>query len=174
MDEIVIRKTKVKDIKQIADLTNAIWRSAYAHIMPQEIFEKIEEEKDQQIEIAEKRVNKYGRIEYVAVQGDKVVGLVIGKVQSRYHEYDSRGFANLGGLYIDPEYQHLGIGKKLFDKVVEHFKGQGYKKMFLGVLKDNVQARRAYEKWGCKLDDYERPFEIMGYSFPEVFYIFDL
>lgn len=43
-----------------------------------------------------------------------------------------------------------------------------------GVLKDNHNARKVYEKWGGKLDEYTQPFVKLGVSYDEVFYTYDL
>ena len=41
-------------------------------------------------------------------------------------------------------------------------------------MQDNKQARKAYEKWGGKLDAYSQPYVKEGKEYVEVFYTFDL
>ena len=87
----------------------------------------------------------------------------------------TRFFADLNGLYIHPDYQHIGLGKEFFDIFVEEIKKKNINKFMLGVLKDNLQARKAYEKWGGKLDTtYSLPYENCGVKTEEVFYIYEL
>ena len=175
MSQIKIRKTAVDDIEEGFRLVNRIWRIAYAHIMPKEIFDQRDAALDEKIKKAkEAGVNKDGRIDYVAVDGDRIVAIVKGTSVSGYKRYRNMDYADLTAVYIDPEYQRQGLGKKLFDKVVEFFKSQGRTRMTIGVLKENHAARKAYEKWGGRLDGYEKYFVKQGHSFPEVFYLYDL
>ena len=88
--------------------------------------------------------------------------------------FNELGFADLKALYVHPDFQHLGIGKALFDVFVQEIKKKGIKKFVIGVLKDNKQARKAYEKWGGTLDKYTQPFILDGKGYPEVFYTYDL
>lgn len=173
MKKITIRKTTIDDIEQTVKLSNVVWRITYAHILPQEIFDERDAKTEEKILKAKKTgVNVNGRVDYVALDGGKVVAFVAGKTESDYEYY--KGYADLMAIYIDPAYQHLGIGKKLFDKVAAFFKNQGFKRMVIGVLKENHQARKAYEKWGGKLDNYEMPFVRLDCTTTEVFYIYNL
>jgi hypothetical protein len=42
------------------------------------------------------------------------------------------------------------------------------------VFKENTQARKAYEKWGGKLDEGEGKYERGSFTAPLVYYVFDL
>jgi ribosomal protein S18 acetylase RimI-like enzyme len=175
MSAIVIRKTTIADIDQTVRLGNKVWRAAYAHIMSPEVFDARDAKADEKIKQAKEiGVNMSGRIDYVAVDGNKVVAFAIGTTESGYENY--KGHADLMAIYINPEYQRFGLGRKLFDKVVAFFKKEGCKMMVIGVLKENTQARKAYEKWGGKLDAYETQWKekVTGLSFPEVFYTYNL
>ena len=176
MKNIIIRNARKSDAEQFVKLKNTVWKSAYAHFMPKEIFDDNDAKVNERIaKFKTRELNKKGSIDLVAIVGDKIVALVGGDALSSYDHYKELGFADLCAIYIDLEYQNCGIGRKLFEKVTRHFRKLGCKKMVIGVFKDNVQARKAYEKWGCVLDTtYEEPFEKMGYTFPEVFYIYDL
>ena len=171
MKNIIIRKTEETDAEQYVKLHMKVWRSAYGHFMPEEIFTDNETKMNERISNFR---NRMGEIDYVATDGEKIIAFVVGKSISQYEHYEKLGYSELTGIYIDPDYQHIGLGKKLFDLIVSELRKLGKTKMVIGVLKDNLQARKAYEKWGCELDTYEKPFEKMGHVFPEVFYIFNL
>ena len=53
-------------------------------------------------------------------------------------------------------------------------KSNGATKFVIGVLKDNHNAKKVYEKWGGKLDEYTQPFVKLGVGYDEVFYTYDL
>jgi len=58
----------------------------------------------------------------------------------------------LGGIYIDPAFQHTGIGTIMiaaFEKIASQ---KGYSCLCLWVLTENNQARRFYEKMGYAPD----------------------
>ena len=61
-----------------------------------------------------------------------------------------------------------------FDEFVKSIAQNKQSKFVIGVLEENKQARRAYEKWGGKLSSYSEDFEISNVSRKEVFYEYDL
>lgn len=56
-------------------------------------------------------------------------------------------------LHIDilPDYQHMGLGKKLMDTLCSHLRQKGVKGIMLTVWKYNDNARKFYEKYGFTL-----------------------
>ena len=79
-----------------------------------------------------------------------------------------------GALYIDTNYQGLGIGSS-FKNIFEQWAIEnGATQYVIGVLKDNVKARRVYESWGGKLSEVEEDFVKLGVGYSEVFYTYDL
>lgn len=81
-----------------------------------------------------------------------------------YEDEAIRGFISIindefiGALFIDTDYQGLGIGSKLIDYV-----SNKYKKLQLAVYKDNECAVRFYEKKGFKVI-LEQANEDSGFS----------
>lgn len=69
---------------------------------------------------------------------------VIGYVGYRLHE----GFAEMMNFVVKKNYQHQGFGSLLFEESLEHFKKTGIHTVSLEVRKNNIQARRFYEKHG--------------------------
>lgn len=175
VQNIKIRKAVKSDWEQIFKLTLTVWRIAYAHIMPQEIFDWREKSS---AETLEKRKdiepNTSDHFSFVAEVDNKIVAFALAKTVSNYEHYKELNCSDLYAIYIDPKYQRIGLGRKLFDLVVSEFKKVGSAKMVIGVLKENLQARKAYEKWGGVLDTYESYYTKLEYKFSEVFYIFNL
>jgi|GEM_PF-133515 len=175
MQTISIRKATKSDWEQIFKLSTRVWRSAYSHIMPQEIFTHREEtlydtlEKRKNIE-----PNTNDHFAFVAEDKNKIVAFALAQTISNYAHYKELAHSDLYAIYVDKNYQHKGLGKRLFDLIVAKLKKTGSKKMVIGVLKDNLQARRAYEKWGGELDDYESYYKKLNHKFKEVFYLYDL
>ena len=172
--EYKIRKTEPKDVEQYVRLNTYVWRCAYKDIFPESVFVEGEKNINITIENFSKRFKNPNGISYVAEIDGKIVGIMSGSYLSGNEHFKEQGFADLRALYVHPDFQHLGIGKALFDAFVEEIKKKGIAKFVIGCLKENKQARKAYEKWSGKLDEYSQPFVINGVDYPEVFYTYDL
>ena len=58
------------------------------------------------------------------------------------------GYVEIMLLYVLPEWQHKGIGKKLLSHTLRKMRGKGYKSAVLDTVENNQNARRFYEKFG--------------------------
>ncbi len=47
-------------------------------------------------------------------------------------------------------------------------------KYIIGVLKDNIKARKVYESWGGELSEYEYNYVVMNVAYPIVFYTMEI
>jgi len=176
---IIIRNVKKSDAEQYVRLNAKVWRSAYSHFMPEEIFNKVEGDIDSRIKtisesLGQENIETNGRLCLVAIDDNKVIAYAFATAPCGYANYKEQGYFALHGISVDPEYQGHGLGKKLFHMIASEFLKHGWSKMVNGVLKENNNARQFYEKMGGELDTFEQPFEKLGYSFPEVYYTYDL
>ena len=171
---IKIRKVEENDAKKWYKFVNKVWRDAYKNIFPEEVFlekEKNTEEKEKHFN--ENIYNSNDKIALVAEFEDKIVGVMFGVINSNYEDFNSE-YADLVGLYIDPNFQRKGIGSTFKKKFEKWAKENGAGKYVIGVLKDNKKARNIYELWGGKLSTYEQKICKLGKEYKEVFYTFDL
>ena len=117
--KIKIRKVEENDAKKWYKFVNKVWRDAYKNIFPEEVFlekEKNTEEKEKHFN--ENIYNSNDKIALVAENEDRIIGIMFGVIKSNY-EYFNSEYADLVGLYIDPNFQRKGIGstfKKMFEK----------------------------------------------------------
>ena len=168
-----IRKVKPEDARDWFVLGNKVWRDAYSHIFPEEVFI----EKDNQVEektktFTDKMKNDDKNIAYVAEYNGEIIGIMRGSINSSYNHFNE--YADLIALYVDPKYQGLGIGSS-FKNIFEQWAIEnGATQYVIGVLKDNIKARKVYESWGGKLSEFEEYFVKLGVGYPEVFYTYDL
>ena len=175
MKNIIIRKVQPVDAEQFIKLVNYVWRVTYSHIFPEAVF--IDREKKAETRI--KEFDKYyyndnTKMVYVAEHGEKIVGVIFGRIDSGYEYFNEKGYADLEALYIHPDYQGLGISSKFKNLFLNWAKENGATKFIIGVLKDNLNARKVYEKWGGKLDEHTQPFVKLGVGYDEVFYTYNL
>ena len=172
---IIIRQVKKEDAEQYIKLTNIVWRDAYKHIFPEEVFIERENNIDAKIEkFPTYAYNDDTQMMYVAEHEGRIVGFVSAKLISGYSYFAEKGYADLMAMYIHPEYQGEGIASKFKNMFEKWAKENGATKYVIGVLRDNHKARRVYEKWGGKLEEYFQPFVKLGVGYDEVFYTYDL
>ena len=149
--DIKIRKVNQTDATKWFKFVNKVWRDTYKSIFPEEVFlekEKNVEEKEKNFN--QKICNDNKNIALVAEYKGEIIGIMCGSINSNYEHFNLE-YADLIGLYIDPDFQEKGIGssfKKMFE---EWARKNGATKYVIGVLKDNQKARVVYEKWGGKL-----------------------
>ncbi len=65
----------------------------------------------------------------------------------------------VSSLYVLPEYQGFGIGKKLMSEAYSIAKERQYQKVWLGVMKQNIKSLEWYKKLGF-IFDVEEPFRM--------------
>ena len=175
MKDIIFRKVERRDAEQFVKLNNFVWRVAYKDIFPEEVFVERDDFASEKIQNFESiYYNDDTEIVYVAEHNAKIVGLLLGRIDSDYNYFNEQGYADLQALYVHPDYQGQGIASRLKYIFVEWAKKNGAERFVIGVLKDNKGARSVYEKWGGKLDTHTQPFQKLGKDYAEVFYTFEI
>ena len=171
---LTIRKTKPEDARGWYALGNKVWRDAYSHIFPEEVFIEKENQVEERIKVfSDKMKNDNDIISLVAEYDGEIIGIMCGRIKSAYSQF-SADYADLEAIYIDPRFQGCGVGTRFKQTFEEWAIKNGATKYVIGVLKDNTKAREVYESWGGKLSGYEADFVKLGVGYPEVFYTYDL
>lgn len=91
---------------------------------------------------------------YLAIKEKIAVGFIQGVIIPKDNElfdqltHDKYLEGWIGELYVKKEYREQGIGKKLYDKAVAHFKKNNCIHVRLIVLNGNKDAVKVYEKNG--------------------------
>ncbi len=147
LNKLIIRNAQKNDIEQIATIKVDGWRNAYSEIIDNEYLNNMSINKE-----INSYSNKYSLNDiYVAVLDNEVVGFC------RVYNYDESEFEDseidceIREIYVRPDIKRMGIGGKLFNFVLNHFKSNNKRKMYLGVFKDNYKSRNFYEKMGGTL-----------------------
>ncbi len=63
------------------------------------------------------------------------------------------GYAYIKDLYVLPEWQRKGYGRKLLMHTLRTMRGKGYLNAMLDTAEDNTGARRFYERFGFEKRD---------------------
>jgi GNAT superfamily N-acetyltransferase len=164
---IHIRKATAQDASSLAKTHVESWRSAYKGVIPQSYLDRLsyKEREAMWTDILSQQNNT--SIQLVAVDEDNtIIGFVAGgEAREAEFGYDSELYA----LYLLPEYQGQGIGKKLLRYLTEWLIQNGYHKLYLWVLEKN-KTRYFYEKLGAKKLEYSRTESFDDQQFIEIVY----
>lgn len=109
MAEIIYRKATIEDAKGIAKVNVDAWKESFCGVVNQEYLDALSYKK--RTADFSKRFTDGGfyRI-FVAEKGSKTVGFAdFGTPRENENQYD----AELYAIYVLPDYQGKGIGKKL-------------------------------------------------------------
>ncbi len=91
---------------------------------------------------------------FIAVFDNKVVGAVmIGYIKL----HDSL-HAEIGYIFVDPDYRHMGIGSALLSKAIEFLKENGIKAVWALTSPRNIATRFLFKKFGFK--EFANPREL--------------
>ncbi len=154
---ITIRDARESDAEAIAEVHDAAWRHAYRGIIPGRELERM---------IARRGPSWW---QSAIVRRSRLVVLDFDETIGGYASYGRNRVPALayGGevfeLYIAPEFQGLGFGKRLFSAARKDLAEHGYASFLVWALAENEPAlgfyrrlggkvvRRAYERFGTEL-----------------------
>ncbi len=166
--EIKVRKIKYEDIERVIEINTSCWEKSYKDILDDEI---LIERRNRSIERVEKWQRTFLELNaLVAEYNNEVIGYCIFSDKTDSIGCDSE----IKAIYIDVNSQKLGVGRKLVDSVKEIFRAQNKKKMIIWCLKDNMEARKFYEKIGGIPSEEIKYFEYNNKKFEEIGYIYEI
>ncbi|MEW6453401.1 MAG: GNAT family N-acetyltransferase [Pseudomonadota bacterium] len=141
---IEIRRAKPADAKAVADTHDEAWRAAYQGVIPGLELDKLINRRGP--DWWDSAIRKGSRIAILAF-GDKVAGYAnYGRNRARSLFYDGEIYE----LYLRPEYQGLGFGRRLFTSARRDLNQSGLKSMVIWALSDNDPAVEFYKALGGK------------------------
>ena len=150
-ERFTIRRADQKDVRALSLILTASWKQAYQNILSAEELEtSADAEKYEKIflSLTEKHSNRF----YIAHCNDFPCGMLY-SCPSR--DAELKGFAEIVAIYILPEFWGQGLGQALMNKVLQEI-SPFYAGVCLWVFKDNLRARRFYEKSGFSPDGREK------------------
>jgi RimJ/RimL family protein N-acetyltransferase len=130
---------KKKDIPRVQYVAKTSWHATYQGIIPRHIQDSFLQNAYSRDSM--KRRLKHSHI-FVAEMDMEIVGF------ANFSMVDQDGKAELGAIYLLPEFQGIGIGTALLNEGLK--KLPGIRKIHLRVEKHNVRAKRFYESKGFK------------------------
>src|SRR6266478_3248051 len=139
---IEIRRARAADAVALASAHDEAWRTAYRAIIPGPELDKLINRRG--AEWWEGAIRKGSRIS-ILVFGDTVAGYTnYGRNRARSLAYDGEIYE----LYLRPEFQGLGFGRKLFQSVRRDLGQSGLHSLVVWALSDNESAVEFYRNLG--------------------------
>src|SRR3989339_614955 len=95
---------------------------------------------------------------YIAKSEDKIIGIVVYIVNSSEVE--------IVNIAVYPEYQTMGVGKKLIDSVIDHTKKNDLKFLEVKTGNSSIGQIAFYQKAGFRITGVERDYFLKNYIDP--------
>ena len=141
---IEIRRAKASDASAVAETHDEAWRGAYQGVIPSLELDKLITRRGP--DWWDSAIRKGSRISILAF-GDKVAGYAnYGRNRARSLFYEGEIYE----LYLRPEYQGLGFGRRLFTAARRDLAQSGFKSLVVWALSDNEPALEFYRALGGK------------------------
>ena len=139
---IEVRRAKPSDAVAIAATHDEAWRGAYQGVIPGPELDKLINRRGPQW--WDSAIRKGSRIAVLAF-GDCVAGYAnYGRNRARSLYYDGEIYE----LYLRPEFQGLGFGRKLFSAARRDLTQSGLQSLVVWALSDNESAVEFYRALG--------------------------
>lgn len=161
-----IRPAAPDDALAVARVHVRAWQAAYRGLIAQAYLDSLKPE----VWAAKYGFQRAGPEQpttLVAVDGGVVCGLAM------FGPYRGEELANSGELlaiYVDPDYWHTGLGRKLVVAARDGLRRDGFTEAALWVLDGNARARKFYECDGWTLDGGRQTKSIAGAQLNEFRY----
>jgi ribosomal protein S18 acetylase RimI-like enzyme len=141
---IEVRRAKPSDATAVASTHDEAWRAAYQGIIPGPELDKLVNRRGP--DWWDSAIRKGSRIA-ILVFGDTVAGYAnYGRNRARSLYYDGEVYE----LYLRPEFQGLGFGRKLFSAARRDLVQSGLNSLVVWALSDNDPAVEFYRRLGGK------------------------
>ena len=137
-----VRRAKPSDAHAVAAAHDEAWRTAYRGIIPGPELEKLINRRGETW--WDGAIRKGSRVS-VLMFGEQVAGYAnYGRNRARSLSYDGEIYE----LYLRPEYQGLGFGRRLFTSARRDLAQGGLKSLVVWALSDNEPAVEFYRALG--------------------------
>ncbi|WP_342106871.1 GNAT family N-acetyltransferase [Methylobacterium sp. SI9] len=160
-----IRRAREADLGGLSKVFDASWREAYRGIIPGVALERLIASRDR---AWWRGALRRGRPIAVVETADRIVGYAAyGRTRSRALGTE----AEIDELYLLPEYQGLGLGRRLFRAVRNDLADHGLTQLGVWSLEDNDRAGAFYEGLGGKTGPRVLD-RVAGVPLPKVGFLF--
>ena len=167
MEDIIIRRMEIEDAEAVTDVLINTWKTAYRGIVSDECLDNLD-----RVTLVERRRKQYK--DYIVAVSDGLIAGFCWYVNNNSFTEDVPDIdSEVVAIYVLPEMERQGIGRKMMLYAIDDLKKQDKNKMIIWCLKDNHQGRAFYEKMGGKIIG-EHKTHIGNLDYDEVGFLFRL
>lgn len=158
---IALRDAAPGDLAAVATLFLRCWRESYADVLSARAIGVFDEMSARELWRPALEAPRPGTRGVVAADDERVVGVIrMGR------DPDAPDVGHVFSLYVDPDAQGGGVGRRLLDAAVAWFRDEGVPEATLWVFEANRRARTFYALHGWLPDGGARVEP--GFDEPEV------
>lgn len=149
--DLVIRRARPEDARDLASVFVAAWRHGYPEILAPEVIARFTAGGvTEWMAGLVSEAATGGPVTEVGTDATGVVGFI------RYgQDPDGSGGAYISALYVHPASAGRGVGGQLIRRARQEVTSGGYRSVALHVFRDNSRARGLYERHGFRSDGRE-------------------
>jgi RimJ/RimL family protein N-acetyltransferase len=143
----MIRLATLEDARTIAQIQVEAWQAAYRGLLPGDYLEGFRVEAREAVWQA-----ACGREEaplWVRIMDEETAGFCH---VTRSRDDDGQGTVEVTSIYLLPQQWRRGLGRELLATVLDYAAEQGFERISLWVLVENLAARQFYEALGFRPD----------------------
>ncbi len=147
-EEIIIRKAEIEDFNKIHRLIMQVHK---LHVKERtDIYKDVD---PMNFEEFKNELSNNNNIYLVAQLENKIVGICFSQISeiSNNKIMKDRKILNIGDICVDEQYQRNGIGKKLYNQIVQIAKEKNIHNVELMVWAFNKNAIKFYENLGMNI-----------------------
>lgn len=143
MTEIEIRTLQLDEADALVELAGRVWRAHYPGIIS-----------PGQVEYMLAQRYKPGLVKQLLARGDQwLVAMADGEMVGIAHGHAlQEGDYKLDKLYVHPDWQRHGIGRRLAEEMERLAQQRGCNRLLLRVNRQNQRAIDAYLKYGFRVE----------------------
>src|SRR5262249_45443721 len=153
-EHAIIRRAEATDLSKVETVARATWGVAYAGIIPDAVQRRLLDSW-YSLQSLIRALATNGSSFFVAESGGEVIGF------AQFVRRTSES-VELKRIYVLPDMQRSGIGKRLRDAGLAEFTEEGLKQITVQVERDNRNGRRFYERAGFA-DPRELSHDVQGF-----------
>lgn len=160
----MIRAATLDDAEALGVFFVKSWRDALSGVVPAEALAQ-----DDPAEVAARcarNATDPTRIFSLAMDGSSIMGVVVAVLPQGQGEAGA-----INSLYVDQSHYRKGLGRTLMGHVAASMLARGVTSLTLGVLRDNLRARRFYDAQGGAVTS-ETAYDWNGHLLPQLNYLF--
>lgn len=142
-----IRRLKQEDTEQMLTLVREFWTTTCRlEKLPENIYE-FEKLKDIDETIELELTKYFDWISFVAVEEEKLVGFIVGRVLDKAHKEIER-IGHIEEFFVVESERKKGVGGRLYDRLINEFKEEGCNVVSTDSYVANTSAVEYYLKKG--------------------------